>query len=132
MITRILFSLPLILLTSINQIFAQRQSEVNPSSETSTSTQLNTYLITREISNAGKLTSKDLKGISIKSCDVLEKMGEDIEWVESYVATDQVFCIYRSKNTELIEQHTKEAGFPIQSIVKVANKIGPATAGKIP
>ena len=70
-----------------------------------------------------------LKGISQKSCSVLKEMGTGIQWVQSYVTGNKVFCVYRAENESLLREHAKKGGFPVTSITEIANTIGPATAG---
>ena len=89
---------------------------------------MKTYVIEREIPNAGKLTVQELKGISQKSCSVLEEMGPQIEWQQSYVTGDKLYCVYNAQNEELIKEHAKRGGFPANSIVEVSSIISPATA----
>lgn len=89
---------------------------------------MKTYLIERDIPNAGKLTPEELKAISQKSCQVLKDMGPQIQWQQSYVTGDKIFCIYKAENEELIRQHAKKGGFPANSIVEISSVISPATA----
>ena len=89
---------------------------------------MKTYLIERDIPNAGKLTPEELKAISQKSCSVLKDMGPQIQWQQSYVTGDKIFCIYKAENEELIKEHAKKGGFPANSIVEVSSVISPATA----
>ena len=103
---------------------AQEQSKT-PNGET---TELNTYLIEREIPEAGKLNAEQLKGISQKSCAVLKELGPEIEWVHSYVAQDKVYCIYRAANEKLIREHAEKGGFPVNAISQLSTKIDPSTA----
>tara|TARA_R110002012_G_scaffold68372_3_gene177675 strand:+ start:6454 stop:6816 length:363 start_codon:yes stop_codon:yes gene_type:complete len=95
--------------------------------ETKTKQELKTYLIERDIPNAGQLNQEELEGISKKSCSVLETMT-DIEWVNSYVMDNKVYCLYRATTPELINQHAKDAGFPVTSIMEIGSVIGPKTA----
>ena len=89
---------------------------------------MNTYLIEREIPDAGKLSPEQLKIISQKSCSVLEEMGPAIQWIHSYVTGDKIYCIYKAENEELIREHAKKGGFPANSIFEVPSIISPATA----
>lgn len=98
--------------------------------KTSKKTEMKTYLIEREIPGAAKLTAEQLKGISQTSCTVLKEMGPKIQWVQSYVAGDKIYCIYKAENEELIREHAKKGGFPANTIVEVPNVISPATAKK--
>ncbi|NCD72465.1 DUF4242 domain-containing protein [Mucilaginibacter agri] len=89
---------------------------------------MKTYLIERNIPDAGKLTSDQLKAISQKSCSVLQQMGPQIQWLESYVTGDKIFCIYKAENEDLIREHAKEGGFPANVITEISTTISPATA----
>ena len=104
---------------------AQSTASVNTSV---TDVNMKTYLIKRDIPAAGKLTPAELKGISQKSCSVLEKMGPSIQWVHSYVTGNNIYCIYRAQSEELLREHAKKGGFPINEITEVATTISPATA----
>lgn len=86
------------------------------------------YLIEREIPGAGSLSAQDLKGISQKSCGVLQKMGPEIQWVESYVTGDKVYCVYISPNEEMIREHASQGGFPANRISEIKTMIDPTTA----
>lgn len=89
---------------------------------------MKTFVIEREIPNAGKLAPEQLKGISQTSCGILKQMGPQIEWLHSYVTGNKVYCVYRAENAELIKEHAKKGGFPANSISEVATVISPATA----
>jgi hypothetical protein len=91
-------------------------------------TGMKTYLIERDIPGASKLDAAQLKGISQKSCSVLKDMGPQIQWVQSYVAGDKIYCIYRAENEELIRIHGKKGEFPVTKITEIANIISPKTA----
>jgi hypothetical protein len=86
------------------------------------------YLIEREIAGAGKLSSKELQGISQKSCSVLQKMGPQIQWVESYVTGDKIYCVYIAPNAEMIREHAKQGGFPANKVSEIKSVISPTTA----
>lgn len=86
------------------------------------------YLIEREIPGAGKLTEEQLKGISQTSCGVLNNLGPQITWVQSYVTGDKIYCIYIAPNEEMVREHAKQGGFPANSISKVFTMIDPTTA----
>jgi len=94
----------------------------------SNSTKMKTYLIERDIPNAGKLTPGQLKAISQKSCSVLQHMGPQIQWIQSYVTGDKIFCVYKAENEDLIREHAKEGGFPANVITEISTTISPATA----
>ena len=86
------------------------------------------YLIEREIPKAGELTAEELQGFSQKSCDVLQEMGPQIQWVESYVTGDKIYCIYIAPNAEAVQEHAQKGGFPANSISEVKSVINPTTA----
>ena len=89
---------------------------------------MKTYLIEREIPDAGKLTPAQLKGISQTSCSVLKEMGPKIQWIHSYVTGNKIVCVYKAENEELIREHAKKGGFPANTITQVHTTISPATA----
>lgn len=96
------------------------------------STLLNTmpkYIIERDIPGAGSLTSEQLQGISQKSCSVLQSLGPQIQWVESYVTDDKVYCVYIAPSESLIREHAKQGGFPANRVSAVRRMIDPTTAG---
>ncbi|MFY8274766.1 DUF4242 domain-containing protein [Pseudoalteromonas sp. SSDWG2] len=86
------------------------------------------YVIEREVEGAGQLSGADLQGISVKSCDVLQQLGPTIQWVESYVTGNKIFCVYIAPDESLIEQHARMGEFPITAIHEVKNVIDPTTA----
>ena len=106
---------------------AQKTTETN-NSTTKNDTTMKTYLIERNIPDAGKLTAAELKAISQTSCGVLKQMGPKIQWVQSYVVGDKIFCVYKAENEELLREHAQKGGFPINNIYPVASIISPATA----
>ena len=86
------------------------------------------YVIERELPGAGKLTSDQLQAISQKSCGVINHLGPQIQWIESYVTDDKIYCIYRAPSEELIRQHAKEGGSPANRISQIRTIIDPTTA----
>lgn len=88
------------------------------------------YLIEREIPNAGKLSAEELQGISQKSCGVLQEMGPQIQWVESFVTDDKVYCVYIAPNEAAVRQHAQKGGFPANRISEIKSVIDPTTAEK--
>ncbi len=106
---------------------AQKASAINDS-KTVNATEMKTYLIERDIPGAGKLTPEQLKGISQTSCKVLKEMGPKIQWIQSYVVGDKIYCVYKAENEELIREHAKKGGFPANVIMQIASIISPATA----
>jgi hypothetical protein len=89
------------------------------------------FLIERQIPGAGKLSSDELKGISQKSCSVISGMnrdGKDVQWVQSYVTNDKIYCVYNAPNEKAVKEHANKGGFPANSIMQVARMISPITA----
>ena len=86
------------------------------------------YVIEREIPGAGKLTSEQLKAISQTSCGVLSNLGPQIQWVQSYVTADKIYCIYNAPNEEMVREHARQGGFPANSVSEVSTIIDPVTA----
>jgi len=95
---------------------------------TATAPKLKTYVIERNIPGAGSFSQEKLKEISKTSCAVLTTMGPSIQWVESYVTGDKIFCVYKAENEELVREHAKKGGFPITNLYEVSSVISPATA----
>jgi len=86
------------------------------------------YVIEREIPGAGNLSDEQLKAISQTSCGVLNKMGPQIQWVNSYVTTDKIYCVYIAPNEEMVREHASQGGFPANSISEISRIIDPTTA----
>ena len=86
------------------------------------------YVIERDIPGAGNLSTEDLKGISQTSCGVLNKMGPDIQWLQSYVTDDKVYCTYIAPNEEMIREHARQGGFPANRVSQIRSVIDPTTA----
>jgi hypothetical protein len=86
------------------------------------------YVIERELPGAGKLTGDQLKAVSQKSCSVLNSLGTQIQWVQSYVTGDKIYCVYLAPNEELIREHARLGGFPANRISEVKSIIDPSTA----
>lgn len=86
------------------------------------------YLIERELPGAGKLSPDQLKAISQKSCSVLNKLGPQIQWVQSYVTGDKIYCVYRAPNEAMVREHALQGGFPANKISEITTMIDPTTA----
>jgi hypothetical protein len=86
------------------------------------------YVIERDLPGAGKLTPDQLRGVSQKSCNVLSKLGPEIQWIHSYVTADKLYCIYRAPNEAMIREHAQQGGFPANKISEVSTIIEPTTA----
>ncbi len=86
------------------------------------------YVIEREIPDAGELSAQELQSISQKSCEVLSNLGPQIQWVQSYVTDDKVYCVYIAPNEEMVREHASQGGFPANRISEVKSVIDPTTA----
>ena len=86
------------------------------------------FVIERDIPGAGKLSPQELQGISQKSCSVLKAMGPQIQWVESYVTDDKIYCVYVAPNEQAIRDHAQKGGFPANKISRIRSVIDPTTA----
>src|SRR4029079_13530482 len=122
--TRLNLLLAIVLFTA----YVSNAQNTNNQQKTSNESKMKTFVIEREIPNAGKLTAEELKGISQKSCSVLRDLGPQIQWVHSYVTGNKIYCIYKAENIELIREHARKGGFPANSISEVSSVISPATA----
>ncbi len=86
------------------------------------------FLIEREISEAGKLSPEQLQGISQKSCSVLREMGPEIQWVQSYVTDDKIYCVYIAPDEDTVRRHAQQGGFPANRVSQIRSIIDPTTA----
>lgn len=86
------------------------------------------YVIERDIPGAGKLSAQELKAISQKSCGVLSNMGPQIQWLQSYVTGDKIYCVYIAPNEEMVREHAQQGGFPANRVSEVTSVIDPTTA----
>ena len=86
------------------------------------------YIIERDIPGAGKLSAGELKAISQKSCSVLNKMGPQIQWLQSYVTGDKIYCVYIAPNEKAIRDHAQQGGFPANRVSEVTTVTDPTTA----
>ena len=86
------------------------------------------FVIEREIPGAGKLSAAELQAISQKSCDVLRQMGPQIQWVQSYVTDDKIYCVYVAPDAASVRKHAEMGGFPANSVARVHRVIDPTTA----
>ena len=87
------------------------------------------YIIERNILGASKLSQQELQAISQKSCSVLNKMGPQIQWVQSYVAGDKIYCVNIAPNEQMVRDHAKQGGFPANVVSEVKSIIDPTTGG---
>ncbi|PYQ62426.1 MAG: DUF4242 domain-containing protein [Acidobacteria bacterium] len=86
------------------------------------------FVIEREIPGAGKFTPEQLQGVAGKSCDVLHAMGPDIQWLQSYVTDDKIYCVYIAPDEKTVREHAKRGGFPANRVSQVRTMIDPTTA----
>jgi hypothetical protein len=86
------------------------------------------FVIEREIPKAGSLSPDQLQAISQKSCGVLQEMGTQIQWVQSYVSDDKIYCIYVAPDEEAVRKHAQQGGFPANRISRIRSVIDPTTA----
>jgi hypothetical protein len=86
------------------------------------------YVIERAIPGAGQLSADQLHAISQRSCAVLGEMGPQIQWIQSYVTDDKIYCVYVAPDEATVRRHAEQGGFPANSIAKVATMIDPTTA----
>jgi hypothetical protein len=86
------------------------------------------YLIEREIPGAGQMSASELRAISQRSCAVLRDLGPDVQWIESFVTADKVYCVYIASNEEIIRKHADQGGVPSNRISEVKAVIDPASA----
>lgn len=89
------------------------------------------FIIERDIPGAGDLSTIELQQISQRSCSVLRKLGPNIQWVESYVTPERIYCIYIAENEEIIRKHAEGGGFPVNRISEVKGIIDPVTSEKL-
>jgi len=89
---------------------------------------MKTYLIQRNVPGAGKFTAAERKALAQRSCEVLEQLGPQIQWLHSYITDDNLFCVYKAENVELVREHARRGDFPANYILEVYSTISPATA----
>lgn len=86
------------------------------------------FIIEREIPGAGQISAEDLKAISQKSRDVLNELGPEIQWVESFVTDNKIYCVYVAPNEEMVLEHAQKGEFPANSVSVIKRMIDPTTA----
>ena len=86
------------------------------------------YLIEREVPGASQLTQADLHSISRRSVGVLRQLGPEIQWIESYVAGDNLYCVYVAPDVEMVREHGRLGGFPVNKVSEIKQMIDPTTA----
>lgn len=83
------------------------------------------YVIERELPGAGQLTKEDLRELAQKSNSVLKELGPQIQWIESYVTDDKLYCVYMAPNAEMVKEHARRGGFPADSVQEIRAIIDP-------
>jgi hypothetical protein len=86
------------------------------------------FVIEREIPGAGQLTDAQMQGIAQTSCGVLKQLGPQIQWIQSYVTSDKIYCVYIAANEALLREHASLGGFPANRVSAVTRLIDPTTA----
>ena len=86
------------------------------------------FVIEREFPGAGKLSPQELQAIAQKSCSALDQLGPRIQWVQSFVTGDKIYCVYIASNEQLVREHARQGGFPANSVAEVKSIIDPTTA----
>jgi hypothetical protein len=86
------------------------------------------YVIERELPGAGNLSREELQAISQKSCGVLNEMGPQIQWIQSFVGEDKIYCVYIAPNAAMVKKHAEMGGFPANQITEIKTVIDPITA----
>jgi hypothetical protein len=90
------------------------------------------FIIERTLPGAGALSSDELQGVAAKSCDVLRAMGPSIQWVESFVTDDKIYCVYNAENEAAVREHAQRGGFPADAVNVVRSRIDPTTSESAP
>ena len=88
------------------------------------------YVIERDVPGAGRLSPDELRTLAGRSCDVLDRLGPQVRWLESYVTDDRLYCVYLAPDAESIREHARQGGFPANRIAEVRSVIDPTTAGR--
>lgn len=112
----------------IAKIADETQHQLEAKDVINTNGNLKTYVIEREIPEAGNLTSDQLKGVSQTSCSVLKELGPEIKWLHSYVTANKIYCVYQATSEDILKEHAKRGGFPANFISQVSTVISPVTA----
>jgi hypothetical protein len=86
------------------------------------------YVIERELPGAGGMSEDELHGIAVRSCDVLRDLGGDVQWLESFVTDDKIYCVYVAPDEDRVREHATRGGFPANSVAAVRRMIDPTTS----
>ena len=127
-ITKLLTLLTVCTLLTCLASSAQTATVSGATKSKGSSATMKTYVIERNIPGAGQFSPEKLKDISKTSCSVLKEMGPQIQWIHSYVTDNKIFCVYKAESIELLKEHAKRGGFPINAVYEVSSVISPETA----
>lgn len=86
------------------------------------------FVIERELPGAGKLSPAELQGISQKSCGVIKNIGPQIQWLQSYVTDDKIYCVYIAPDEKTVREHATQGGFPANRVSRIRGMIDPTTS----
>jgi hypothetical protein len=86
------------------------------------------FVIERDLPGAGSLSADQLQAISATSCSVLRDLGPQVQWIQSYVTDDKIYCVYIAPSAELVREHASRGGFPANRVSEVRTTIDPTTA----
>ena len=86
------------------------------------------FVIEREIAGVGKWSQEQLKAVSQTSCGVLRKLGPEIQWLQSYVTDDKIYCVYIAPDEEVVRKHAQMGGFPANRVSQIRSMIDPTTS----
>jgi hypothetical protein len=107
---------------------AAQEDTAAPSAQAPAAPGLQRFVIERDIPGAGKMSLKELREAAARSNEVLRKLGPDIQWVQSYVTGDKLYCVYNASSADIIREHAAKAGFPANKVTPVSTVIDPTTA----
>jgi len=86
------------------------------------------FVIEREVPGAGKLSEQEIREISMRSVEVLRAMGAQIQWLNSYVTDEKIYCVYLAPDEPTVREHARRAGLPADRVARVRRLIDPTTA----
>ena len=86
------------------------------------------YVIERTVPGVGEMSAAELRQIAAQSNKVIRELGPDVQWVHSYVVSDKIFCVYNASNEDIIREHGRCGGFPVDAVLEVSTVINPTTA----
>ncbi len=89
------------------------------------------FVIEREIPGIGSASAEQVQAIAQKSCSVLNNLGPQIQWLQSYVTDNKIYCVYIAPNEEMVREHARQGGFPANSVAQVRRVIDPTTSESV-